>query len=124
LQENNTPYYVIKVTDDTVTVDVEMVNRTDANLMMVMLDLGVPPGFTVLTGDLDDLVATGQFSRYEMTGRQIIIYLEYIVPGTTTFTYRMRADNPIEAEAPASRIYLYYDPVVESFSEPIPVRVD
>jgi uncharacterized protein YfaS (alpha-2-macroglobulin family) len=111
-------------TDDTVTVSVDMVNRTDANLMMVMLDLGVPPGFSVLTGDLDAHVAAGLFSRYEMTGRQIIVYFESIVPGHTSFTYRMRADNPIEAEAPASRVYLYYDPQVVSYSEPIPVRVD
>jgi hypothetical protein len=59
-----------------------------------------------------------------MTGRQIIVYFESIAPGHTTFTYRMRADNPIEAEAPASRVYLYYDPGVESFSEPVPIRVD
>jgi uncharacterized protein YfaS (alpha-2-macroglobulin family) len=111
-------------TDDVVTVSVDMVNRTDANLMMVMLDLGLPPGFSVLTGDLDAHVSAGLFSRYEMTGRQIIVYFEYLPPGHTTFTYRMRADNPIEAEAPASRVYLYYDPRVESFSAPIAVRVD
>jgi hypothetical protein len=111
-------------TDDVVTVSVDMVNRTDANLMMVMLDLGVPPGFSVLTGDLDGHVSAGLFSRYEMTGRQIIVYFESIGPGHTTFTYRMQATNPIEAEAPASRVYLYYDPSVVSFSGPIPVRVD
>ncbi|MBW2261883.1 MAG: hypothetical protein JRG91_07915 [Deltaproteobacteria bacterium] len=111
-------------TDDVVTVTVDMVNRTDANLMMVMLDLGLPPGFSVLTGDLDAHVSAGLFSRYEMTGRQIIVYFEYIAPGHTTFSYRMRANNPIEAEAPASRVYLYYDPRVESFSAPIAVRVD
>jgi uncharacterized protein YfaS (alpha-2-macroglobulin family) len=110
-------------TDETVTVDVQMHNRTDANLMMVMLDLGIPPGFSVLTGDLDAEIAAGTFSRYEMTGRQIIVYFEAIAPGTTTFSYRMRADNPIEAEAPASRIYLYYEPDVESFSEPVALRV-
>ncbi len=111
-------------TDDLVTVEVQMINRTDANLMMVMLDLGVPPGFSVLTGDLDALVAAGRFSRYETTGRQIIVYFESIAPGTTSLSYRMRADNPIEAEAPASRIYLYYEPSVESFSEPIDLHVN
>ena len=47
---------------------------------MALIDLGVPPGFTVLAEDLSRLVEKGVIARYELTGRQIIIYLEDLTP--------------------------------------------
>jgi CD109 antigen len=51
-----------------------------------IVDLGIPPGFDVLSEDLADLVARysdlppeyegPKVSRFDLTGRQIIVYLE------------------------------------------------
>ena len=41
----------------------------------VLVDLGIPPGFTPITADLDALLKAGRIERYELTGRQIILYL-------------------------------------------------
>ncbi len=58
-------------------------------VQMALVDLSVPPRFTVLTEDLSRLVEQGVISRYELTGRQIIIYLENLAHKTPlSFSYR------------------------------------
>jgi uncharacterized protein YfaS (alpha-2-macroglobulin family) len=77
----------------------------------VLVDLGIPPGFTPVTADLDALVAERQVDRYEVTGRQIILYLTNVRSGEElTFAYRLQAKYPIRAQTPASQAFDYYAP--------------
>ena len=77
----------------------------------VIVDLGIPPGFTPVTADLDALVDAGQVDRYELTGRQIILYLTNVHSGEPyTFDYRLQARFPVRAQTPASQAYDYYAP--------------
>jgi uncharacterized protein YfaS (alpha-2-macroglobulin family) len=111
--------------DDTAAATVTITNNTTGDLMMVIADLGIPPGFDVQTDDLDALVAAGTFRRYELTARQIIVYFDLIGPGTPlTFTYDLVARNPMRGEAPPSVAYLYYDPAQRNVARPIPFEVD
>jgi 5-hydroxyisourate hydrolase-like protein (transthyretin family) len=99
-----------------------------------IVDLGIPPGFEVLSEDLSDLVARhtdlppehegAKFSRFDLTGRQIIVYLESLKAGQPLdFNYRIRARYPIKAQTPPSSAYDYYNPGVSAISAPADITV-
>lgn len=96
--------------DDIVTADVTITNKLPATTSMIIVDLGLPPGFEVLAEDLENLVEKGLLQRYTLTGRQIICYIEKLTPQQTLkFSYRLRAKYPIRAQTPKSRVYEYYN---------------
>jgi uncharacterized protein YfaS (alpha-2-macroglobulin family) len=110
--------------NDTVTVDVGVRLNTPGVVKMALIDLGVPPGFTVLTEDLSRLVEQDVIARYELTGRQIIIYLEDFSSETPLrFSYRLRARFPMRAQTPPSSAYDYYNPADLAVRAPLEVTV-
>lgn len=110
--------------DDTLTVTVRVENRDIAFADMVMVDLGIPPGFDLVTADLDALVVERVFSRYERTERQLLLYFTVLRPDApVTFEYRLVARDPIRAQAPRSRVYSYYNAEVGADSEPVEIEV-
>jgi uncharacterized protein YfaS (alpha-2-macroglobulin family) len=111
-------------TDDMVKCSVAIANNRPGIAKMVMVDLGIPPGFEVQTGDLDEWLGSKVFQKYNLTERQIIIYLEQVESGKPIkFTYRLRAKFPIRAMTPQSRVYEYYNPKVEDVSAPVEMLV-
>ncbi|MCA9516969.1 MAG: hypothetical protein KC635_18630, partial [Myxococcales bacterium] len=101
--------------NDTVTATATVENRTDAQLDMVMIDLGLPPGFTLLTDELEDAVASGLIMKYQVRGQQLSVYLDHVAArASLAVTYRLQAKYPIEAQAPQSETYLYYDGAVRT----------
>jgi len=97
---------------------------------MVMVDLGIPPGFDLLTEDLDDYRArnagrkSGRLQKFNLTPTQAILYFDSIAPGDTlTVRYRLRAKYPIRARTFQSRVYEYYDPEVSSVARPTQLEV-
>ena len=110
--------------DDLITCNVTVVNNKPATANMVIVDLGVPPGFEVQTDGLTELVKSGTIEKFSLTGRQIIIYFDKLMPKQPVkLEYRMRAKLPIKAKTRVSRIYEYYNPEVESFAEPVELVV-
>jgi uncharacterized protein YfaS (alpha-2-macroglobulin family) len=110
--------------NDEVTVDVSVRLNQEGMVRMALIDLGVPPGFTVLTEDLSKLVAEGLIARYELTGRQIIIYLEdFSFETPLYFSYRLRARFPMRAQTPPSMVYDYYNPGSLAMRAPLVVSV-
>ncbi|MBX2998717.1 MAG: hypothetical protein KF893_09435 [Caldilineaceae bacterium] len=90
----------------------------------VLVDLGLPPGFSPITADLDNLVEQGQIDRYELTGRQILFYLTDVTTGDMhQFNYRLRAHYPIRAQTPSSQAYDYYTPTRQDISPPQRIQV-
>lgn len=97
--------------NDVVQVTAEVEVLAEGMVGTLLVDLGVPPGFSPQTDDLDALVEAGMISRYELTGRQIIFYLTDVPSGVvTTLTYGLQARFPIRAQAPQSTVYNYYAP--------------
>src|SRR5205814_1421956 len=47
---------------------------------MVMLDLGIAPGFTVDPGDFAEMVGKNKIKKFEITARQVILYLGDVRP--------------------------------------------
>ncbi|MDX9719277.1 MAG: MG2 domain-containing protein [Myxococcota bacterium] len=111
--------------DDIITATATVHNRGAHRLDMIVVDLGVPPGFDVLSGELEAAVADGRLSKVELTGRQIIVYLYGLDAGASlSFSYQLQARMPLEAQTPPSQAYLYYDPAVSAEAEPIAVTVE
>lgn len=109
--------------NDSVTVSVRIaLNQKDSKVEAALIDLGVPPGFNVQTGDLDALVARfndvpdddfAKIERYELTSRQILVYITNLSEGKPLeFSYRLRARFPLSVRTPASNVYDYYNPDV------------
>jgi hypothetical protein len=98
-------------TNDEVTAKVTVTNNTPATTSMIIVDLGIPPGFTVNYEDFEGLVKEGTINKYNPTSRQVIVYLEKLGPKQKVqFDYRLKARFPIRAQSPVATVYEYYNP--------------
>ncbi len=96
---------------DMVQATVSVKNNTASIQNMVILTVGIPPGFAVQTDDLDAYKAAGQLSTYEVTGKQLTLYMSALAPnGTQTYKYRLLATMPVKASDGGATAYLYYEP--------------
>ncbi len=109
--------------DEQVNVNVRVTLKS-GTARMTLVDLGVPPGFTVMTEDLDAAIKAKKISRYEMAGRQIIVYLEEFSSKTpVTFNYHLKAKFPLRAQTPSSATYDYYNPSTAGVQAPLQLTV-
>jgi uncharacterized protein YfaS (alpha-2-macroglobulin family) len=116
--------------DDIATATATVRNNLSRKANMVMIDLGIPPGFDLLTEDLASYQAesalrkTGRMEKFSMTATQAILYFDSIGAGeTVSLRYRLRAKYPIRARTFQSRVYEYYDPAVKSVAQPIEMEI-
>jgi hypothetical protein len=97
--------------NDTVQATATVELLTAGTVGTLIVDLGIPPGFTPISADLETLVDQAHIARYELTGRQIILYLTEVTSGTEiVLPYRLQARYPIRAQTPPSTAYDYYTP--------------
>ncbi|PID58234.1 hypothetical protein CSB45_03975 [candidate division KSB3 bacterium] len=100
--------------NDMLTAKVVVKNNRPDRANMIVVDLGVPPGFEVQVADLNNYVASETISRFSLTGRQIIVYLDSLDSETPVeFSYRLKAKFPLKAKTPPSAVYEYYNPDVK-----------
>jgi len=102
-------------------------NQPGAHAQSVVIDLGLPPGFSVQTDDLDALVTQhrqagadgARIERYELTGRQIMLYATNLREGQPlSFSYRLTARFPVSVRAPGSLAYDCYNPDISGSAAP------
>lgn len=99
-------------------------NAGRASAAMVMVDLGVPPGFRADAADFEPLLQRGEIARYSITPRQITLYLTGMpAESEKVFTYRLTPLFPVKAQAPASVAYEYYTPSNRATSPPVELTV-
>jgi uncharacterized protein YfaS (alpha-2-macroglobulin family) len=105
-------------------------NNLTKTAKMVMVDLGIPPGFDLLTEDLQDYqeksasLKGGHLEKFNLTATQAILYFDSFAPGETVqLRFRLRAKYPIRARTFRSRVYEYYDPEVYSVARPVQLEV-
>jgi uncharacterized protein YfaS (alpha-2-macroglobulin family) len=88
---------------DTVTCTVRVV----ADSFMVMAEVAIPPGCTVDSSSLEDLVRRKVIDKYTQTGRTMLFYL----PGKgATLSYALKPRYPLKVSLPRSVAYEYYTP--------------
>jgi uncharacterized protein YfaS (alpha-2-macroglobulin family) len=116
--------------DDIATATATVKNHLDKTAKMVMVDLGIPPGFDLLSEDLQDYHEksagrkSGRLEKFNLTATQAILYFDSIAAGeTVTLNYRLRAKYPIRTRTFQSRVYEYYDPEVSSVARPVALEV-
>jgi len=116
--------------DDVATATATVRNNMNKVANMVMVDLGVPPGFDLLTEDLQALQEksaarkTGRLEKFSMTATQAILYFNSIGANETiTVQFRLHAKYPIRAKNFQSRVYEYYDPAVSAVAKPAQFEV-
>ena len=105
--------------NDTAAVTVSVRNNTNRTAEMPLIDLGVPPGFTVITEGLDEAVKAKRITKYTLAARQIIVYMDKLDAGSSMeLRYAVKAKFPIKAKTPLSKVYPYYNPESASVSQP------
>jgi uncharacterized protein YfaS (alpha-2-macroglobulin family) len=116
--------------DDIATATATVRNNWPKAANMVMVDLGIPPGFDLLSEDLQTHVEksaglkSGRLEKFSLTATQAILYFDSIAPGdTVVLHFRLRAKYPIRARTFQSRVYEYYDPEVSSIARPVQLEV-
>ena len=116
--------------NDIATAKAVVKNNLPKSANMVMVDLGIPPGFDLLTEDLQlyqdksASLKSGRLEKFSLTATQAILYFDSIAPGDTiTLRYRLRAKYPIRARTFPSRVYEYYDPDVTATARPAQLEV-
>jgi len=91
---------------------------------MIMVTLGLPPGFQVATEDLDQYKTSKVLSAYEITGKQLMLYLSALPKsGSQTFKYRPQATMPVTASDGGAEVYLYYQPKQRSAAPAVTLQV-
>jgi len=118
------------VQDDIATATATIKNNLPKAANMVMVDLGIPPGFDLLSEDLQEYheksagQKSGRLEKFSLTATQAILYFDSFAPGdTVTLKFRLRAKYPIRARTFRSRVYEYYDPEVSAVARPVQVEV-
>ncbi len=110
--------------DDIINVTATVTNNRRATAKMVIVDLGLPPGFTLIPDNLNRLVEDKVIEKYSTTGRQIIIYLrEAAQEKPIAIKYQLLAKYPLKAKTPKSVTYEYYNPDVRAEAKPIQLTV-
>jgi uncharacterized protein YfaS (alpha-2-macroglobulin family) len=105
---------------DIISAKVKIKNLLSRRAKMIIIDLGIPPGFQVLTDDFAKLVSQGKIERYSVTARGIIVYLDQLAPQETLeFSYRLKARMPLRAKSLSSRVYEYYNPENKAEAQPV-----
>lgn len=112
------------VKDETVKATCVFRNPQDMNAKMVVIDLGIPPGFAVQPADFERLVSMNTIQKFEIAPRQVILYFDEVrARQTVEFEYSLRAKFPLRAQTGESKAYEYYNPQRVAYSEPVEVNV-
>jgi uncharacterized protein YfaS (alpha-2-macroglobulin family) len=116
--------------DDIVTATATMRNNLPKSANMVIVDLGIPPGFDLLSEDLQEYqeksskLNSGRLEKFSQTATQAILYFNAFAAGEIVqLKFRLRAKYPIRTRTFQSRVYEYYDPDVKSVARPVTLEV-
>jgi uncharacterized protein YfaS (alpha-2-macroglobulin family) len=116
--------------NDIATATATIRNNLSKTANIVMVDLGIPPGFDLLSEDLQSFQEktvgqeSGRLEKFSLTATQAILYFNALsAHQTVTVSFRLRAKYPIRAHTFQSRVYEYYDPDVNSTARPVQLEV-
>jgi hypothetical protein len=101
---------------------------------MVIVDLGIPPGFTVDPEQFTALVRkpsedTGRpgaipVEKVTVTPRQVTLYLGQVRPrDALSFQYDLKPRFPVRVQTPAVVVYEYYTPTNRAAARPVELTV-
>jgi uncharacterized protein YfaS (alpha-2-macroglobulin family) len=116
--------------NEVATAKVRVTNNTPATAKMIMVDLGIPPGFEPSGEDFAAFVDEsrnkngGKLEKYTITAKQVILYFDGLnARQRMEFSFKLRAKFPVRAQTFSSRVYEYYNPTVEDKTKPVEMTV-
>ncbi|MGA7415272.1 MAG: hypothetical protein WBW33_32670, partial [Bryobacteraceae bacterium] len=116
--------------DDIATATATVKNKMPKPANMIMIDFGIPPGFDLLSEDLQQIEEQtankpgGRLEKFSQTATQAILYFDSIPGGgSVSVKYRLRAKYPIRARSFLAKTYEYYDPAVNAVARPVLLEV-
>jgi hypothetical protein len=110
--------------NEEVTAQVTIRSRSKRDLPMLLVDVGLAPGFEVQPESLELLKRQKRIEKWEVTPRQLILYLRGLKGGAAMqLPVRLRARFPVRAQTPPSQVYEYYNPANRALSRPYAVIV-
>lgn len=110
--------------NDSVKATVTVANNEAVTQNMVLVTLGIAPGFTLDTADLQPYLDSGALSKFETTGRQLILYITALAPNATqVFEYDLQASMPVTAVDGGAEARLYYEPEKKARAAAQPIKV-
>ncbi len=111
-------------TSDYITCKVDVKNLRNSYAPMVMIEAGIPPGFDVMTEDLEKMVEKRTISKYETFKGKVVLYLNGLDKGKSfSGSYRLLARIPLKAKTLPGITYLYYNPEINSVCAPVTFEV-
>jgi A-macroglobulin TED domain/Alpha-2-macroglobulin family/A-macroglobulin receptor binding domain len=112
-------------TADLLRAKATLTNNGKEYASMVMVDLGIPPGFAVDAGDFAEMVAAKKVNKFSVTARQVTLYLSDVKPGDSqSFEYTLKPKYPIKAQTPSTVVYEYYTPKNRGTAKPVEITVE
>ena len=91
---------------------------------MVIVDLGLPPGFRLDPTAFEQMVAKGVIEKFTATSRQVTLYFGGLKKDQEVgFSYSLIAKYPIRAKTPKTTAYEYYTPENRAVSKPVTIEV-
>jgi uncharacterized repeat protein (TIGR01451 family) len=110
--------------DDVITATVTVTNKDEDAKGMVLVTVGLPPGFTLVSQDLAAAQAEGLINNFEVMGKQLVLYFNEIPAGEpTVVSYSLIADYPVKAETGGSEAKYYYNAEVKGEDESQEIEV-
>jgi len=92
---------------------------------MTIAIIGLPGGLEPRHSQLDELVKSGKIDFFEITGREVVIYLCEMGKGQEViFKIDVEAKLPGYYTGPASRIYLYYTKESKRWNDQLSVTIN
>jgi hypothetical protein len=96
--------------EETVTATATIVNRMAQPAPMVILDLPIPAGFTLIAEDLSRQVTSGAIAKFQVNPRSAVVYLRQLEPAQPLkLTYRLKATMPVKVSVSPAQAYEYYN---------------
>jgi hypothetical protein len=111
-------------TTDTLKAKATLKYHGEIPTYMVMIDLGIAPGFTVDPGDFAEMVGKKQIQRFTVTPSRVTLYLGDVKPGDVLhFEYALKAKYPLRAQTPPTTAWEYYTPTNRAVAAPTRLTV-
>lgn len=111
-------------TRDVVRATAKMRYNGPTATFMVIVTLGLPPGFVADPGDFAEMIGMKKIQRYDLNPRQATLYIGDVQPGQEfEFVYHLTPKYPIKAKTARSAAYEYYNPDRKAVVEPREIEV-
>jgi hypothetical protein len=111
--------------DDEITATVNAARVGFRGYGMMLAEIGLPPGVDVDRASLEKAVADTEAAlfRYDVLPDRVVAYL-WPKAGGSQFQFKFRPRFGMDAQAPPSVMYDYYNPEAQTVLKPVRFRLE